>query len=246
MKKIVCLMMAALMFVFPFISVNAEEAPKEKVKVHIFYSETCSFCKALHEFTDELAEDKEYKDMFEVVDYSLSDSANSVLMDEVGSYFGDDTGSVPYYVIGDETFIGFSVESSADKIKDAIEEAYNDEEYTDIVSSIADGSLDIDDSKLTEEDDDKDDNDTVGYVILAITAVIVIVIICSRSGESYYDENSIEEDVEEEEVVEEEVEEEEVEEEEEPEKTASTSKSTTSKKTSTSTKKKKTNSKKKK
>lgn len=237
MKKFLGLLMALLLVIIP-VNIYAEEdkkeeAEKEKVRLHIFYGETCSFCAELHAFTDQLLKDKDYNYMFEVVDYEVwYDEVNSDLMSSVAQYLGVSVTGVPFYVIGEKSFSGYSDETSPQKIKDAIEEAYNDEDYEDVVTGIGEGNITVDDKDLDEVEED---NDVIGYIILGITAVIVIAIICGRSGNTYYDDKVYDEEDEEESVIEEK---EEVKEEKPVKKATNSKKSSTTKKT-TSTKKKK-------
>ena len=234
MKKIFGVLLALLVAVMPLFGVSAE-GEKEKINFYIFYGDGCGFCASLHEYTDQLQKNKEYKDMFTIVDYEVwSNTQNATLMTKVGEYFGTEVSGVPFYVIGDKYFSGFSAESSPAQIEAAIKAAYENKEYVDIVAGIGEGTITVGDAQLSENDD-KTQNNIVGYIILGITAIIIVAIIFGRSQETYYDED---EEVEEEEEIEEDEEEEEVVEE-KPKKevkktnTKATSKATTTKKATT-------------
>lgn len=205
MKKVFSLLLALLVAVMPVLGVNAAEE-KEKVKFYIFYGDGCGFCASLHSYTDELEKNKEYNEMFEIVNYEVwSNSTNATLMSSVGEYFGTKVTGVPFYVIGEKYFSGFSAESSPAQIEAAIKEAYNDKDYKDIVAGIGSGELTPGDAAQNENETN---NNAVGYMILGITAIIVVAIIFGRSKESYYDDEDVEEEVEEETEEDEEVEEE--------------------------------------
>lgn len=201
MKKFLSLLLALLVAVIPALGVSAAEE-KEKVKFYIFYGDGCGFCASLHSYTDELEKNEEYNDMFEIVNYEVwSNSTNATLMSSVGEYFGTKVTGVPFYVIGEKYFSGFSIESSPSQIEAAIKEAYEDEDYKDIVAGIGSGELTPGDAAQTENETN---NNAVGYMILGITAIIVVAIIFGRSKESYYDDEEVEEETEEDEEVEEE------------------------------------------
>ena len=236
MKKILSVLLALLVALTPIFGVSAKEE-KEKVNFYIFYGDGCGFCASLHDYTDKLQKNKEYKDMFTIVDYEVwSNAQNSTLMTKVGEYFGTEVSGVPFYVIGDKYFSGFSAESSPSQIEAAIKAAYENKDYVDIVAGIGEGSITVGDAQLSEQDN-KTENNIVGYIILGITAIIVVAIIFGRSKDTYYDED--EEEVEEDETEEDEDEEEEEIVEEKPKKevkktnTKTASKSTTTKKATT-------------
>lgn len=157
---------------------TTKETVKEgsKIKIHVFYSSTCGYCKALHEFLDELSKDSTYGSMFEVVDYEVSNSDNSELKTEVDTYY-DHAGNtgVPVYIIGNQYFDGYGA-SYNDRIKSAIKEAYESGKTFDAVEKLA--------AKLNK------DNNVVGYVILAGVAVMIIAVIISSSKNRYYEDET--------------------------------------------------------
>lgn len=230
MKKILSIILALIVMVVPVMGVSAEES--NKVNFYIFYGDGCGFCEKLHNFTAELEKDKEYNKMFNIVDYEVwKNQENSDLMVKVGEYFGEDVDGVPFYVIGDKHFSGFSEESSPAEIKAAIKAAYENKDYVDIVAGIGQGTITKNNSDL-DETDAKNDNNMVGYILLGITAVIVVAIIFGRSNATYYptEEQMIAD-------VLEEVEEKQPKKEVKKSTKSSTAKKTTSKSSSTSTKK---------
>jgi len=230
MKKFFSVILALTLVLLPIVSVSAKEE-KEKVTMYIFYGDGCGYCAALHSYVEKLVENKEYKDKVNIVNYEVWGSVeNSTLMTNVAAYLNVKADGVPFYVIGDWSSSGFASEASPAQIEAAIDEAYNDEDYVDVVAGVGSGQMTIKDAEATEEENKKQ-NDLVGYIILGVTAVIVVAIIFGRSNDTYYDEET------EEEVLDEEVEEDEDEEEEpkkvvkKKEETKAASKSTTTKKT---------------
>lgn len=203
--KLFCVLMVALMLLAPVTGVYAKKkttttttttaAVKEgAVNVYVFYSPTCPHCSDLHEYLAELGEDKEYKNLFNVVDYDVvSSQTNYDLWEKVAEYFGVKVDGVPFYVIGDQYYEGFG-DSAKDTIKAAIKNAHNDSKYLDVVDGIGKGEI----TGQKEETEDKKGNNMVGMVILAITVVIIIIlIVCSSKNKYYDDEEDDDEDLEE-------------------------------------------------
>ena len=66
----------------------------------------------------------EYGKYFNMVTYEVwNDSANAQLMEEVSNYLDNPAGGVPYIIIGDKVFAGYSTEYD-ESIKDAITTLY--------------------------------------------------------------------------------------------------------------------------
>ena len=192
MKKFLKVLMIMILVAFPFVSVNAKttkKAEKEPINFYIFYGKTCGFCQKLHNYTATLEKDKTINSKFRIVDYEVwYDENNSELMTKVGNYFNFDVDGVPFYVIGDQYFTGFSEETSPEKIVQAINEEYSASDYVDVIAGIQDGSIKVSDSNNSEKvyNENKKKNDVVGYIILGITAAIVIAILFGRSSTGQY------------------------------------------------------------
>lgn len=176
MKKflsiLVCLM-AVCLFSSNVIAdeVALTEAPKT-VNVYIFTKDGCPHCVEAKEFFAKLKEDKTYGDMFNLVAIQVYDSDwnadenNMAIMTDVAEKFGDEVSGVPYIVIGDSYSVNGYAASLDSEIKKAIEEAYEDEKYEDVVAPIAAKYAD----GLGEKVDDKKDDTGV---IIAILAVVI-------------------------------------------------------------------------
>lgn len=142
-KILIFSLFACMMLIFPFF-VSAEEKDEDtteasdKVTVHIFKRSGCPYCEAALEFFDELAEDKEYGEYFELAKYDVvSESESSQLFDELADYLDETIEGVPYIVIGEERFPGYT-ESWNEDMKSAIKELYETpvDERVDIVSNV--------------------------------------------------------------------------------------------------------------
>lgn len=191
MKKFLYLIMM-LVLVLPF-AVDAKKTTKsiKPVNVYVFYGDGCGYCAKLHEYTAELEKDSTMNKKFKIVDYEVwKNQTNSDLMIKVGTYFNQKITGVPFYVVGEETFSGWDDNSGA-TLKAAINEAYSNKKYKDVVAKIIDGSIEVSESdinKVQESSQSNTDNgnqdtstDKVAYVILGVTIVIVLAIIFGRS-----------------------------------------------------------------
>lgn len=121
-------------------NVAATKLKKEKINVYIFYGSTCPHCHHAFEFFDSIEED--YGKYYNIKRYEtwLWDNIdNSKALEKVAAHFGTakDKIGVPYIVIGDKVFLGYS-EDYNDEIKEQIVNTYNEEnkEKKDVVGPI--------------------------------------------------------------------------------------------------------------
>ena len=118
-----------------------EETTKEKINFYLFRGEGCPHCAEAEEWLDTLAEDEEFSNYYNLVDYEVwYDEENEELMEKVGKKLNTDVSGVPFIVIGEHYFSGFA-SSMVDEIKEAIVEEYNNENYVDIVREVLDENL---------------------------------------------------------------------------------------------------------
>lgn len=118
---------------------ETEVVENEKINVYLFWGQGCGYCEAAKEFFSSIEE--EYGKYFELVDYEVwYDKNNNALKESVVEYFKDDVTGVPYIVIGETTFGGYASDFDED-IKDAIVEAYEDDDYVDYVAKIIAGDI---------------------------------------------------------------------------------------------------------
>lgn len=129
MKKIY-LLITTILLLLP-ISINA----KEKVDLYLFHSETCSHCQAEIEYLSKL--EKEY-DNLELHLYEINNSKkNTELMIEIKDKLDIDSPNVPFAIIGNYYYIGYS-----DGIKEGIKELvdkYSEEKQIDVIKPILEG-----------------------------------------------------------------------------------------------------------
>ena len=107
--------------------------------VYLFYGQSCGYCQKFLEFLNSII--PEYGKYFKVVGYEVwSNSSNADLMDKAAKILDKSADGVPFIVIGDQVFTGYS-SSYDEKIKSAIKSLYDtkkDARY-DILKEIENG-----------------------------------------------------------------------------------------------------------
>lgn len=140
-KSIMCLLIVMICSLFISVFspvVNATE--KEPVTLYLFHGSTCPHCQDALAFLKKLLKNDEFKDIFQVRAIEIwGSSTNSELANKASEAMGDEpiNGSVPYIVIGDKTFGGYS-SSSDTNIKNAIKDAYNNNKEDKIKNIVGD------------------------------------------------------------------------------------------------------------
>ena len=135
MKKLF-IMLCCLVLVFMPMTVRAAE--KEKVNVYIFYGDGCPHCHRAFEFFKSI--DEEYGKYYKLVKFETwYSSSNNKMLIEVAEKMGSDLEKlgVPYIVIGDKVFEGYTEEYD-EEIKKTIKETYENGDYEDKVKPIID------------------------------------------------------------------------------------------------------------
>ncbi len=134
MKKFI-MTLCLLLVLIPSIA-KADNKEKEKINVYIFYGDGCPHCHKAFEFFEDIEE--EYGQYFNLVKYETWYShRNNKMMSSVADALKTEKENlgVPYIIIGDKTFLGYS-ESYNEDIKKAIVDAYNDDSYIDKVKPV--------------------------------------------------------------------------------------------------------------
>lgn len=101
-------------------SITNTEVEEEKINLYLFRGEGCPHCAEEEEWLDVIKED--YKDYLNIYEFEVwNHPDNAKLMDEVKAEFKVTSTGVPFTVIGDNYFVGFSDTTSVNmenKIKD--------------------------------------------------------------------------------------------------------------------------------
>lgn len=116
MKNVVRIFLMLLLFVVTIGNVYADE--KNLVNIYLFYSDDCPHC---HEELEYLAEKESNNDFITVYKYEISDSDNVKLLDQVSALYDTPVTGVPFTIIGDKYFKGFSRKNYGDRFDAAIE-----------------------------------------------------------------------------------------------------------------------------
>ena len=96
----------------------------KQATIYLFRGQGCAFCLKFLNFLNDIYEEEGNK--FKVISFeSWQDDKNAALLKEVAEFNGDDKYGVPYIIIGDEVFPGFTEEAYGDAVKKAINKVYS-------------------------------------------------------------------------------------------------------------------------
>ena len=141
-----------------------------KINVYIFQGETCSYClKAITYFSSIISE---YGDYMNVYSYEVWKNAdNAKLMEDVAKVFDETADGVPYIVIGNKTFVGYS-ETMDTEIETQIKATYDSSDKYDVMNNL--GSK-LNGAKETNNSSSNNGNDVLLWLILitSVTSIIV-------------------------------------------------------------------------
>ncbi len=187
MKKFrLLLLLLAMFLVMPF-TVFAEgeevtttsDSTDNRVPLYFFRGESCSHCAEANEWFNSIQE--EYGSKFKIVDYEVWHSEeNSKLMQDVASARGETADGVPYIIIGEKSWNGFTDSYKSEMIAQ-IESMYekNPEERYDIMEYVTSGGT----SGGAKTEKEKSSNDVLALiVILVITGGICFGVYKARSN----------------------------------------------------------------
>lgn len=120
---------------------NTTNNEKEKINVYVFTKDGCPHCEHAKSFFKSIKD--EYGKYFNLTIYEVYDASWNAddelksLMDNVAEKRGDKVNGVPYIVIGsNNSWPGYQASYDED-IKKAIVNEYNNEDYFDLVKSLA-------------------------------------------------------------------------------------------------------------
>lgn len=178
MKKFRKILLLFAILAFLPIGVNA----KEKINVYLFRKTGCGYCEKALTFFTNLSQDSEYKNYFQLVEKEVSGSKeNSNLMAKTAKVLNKEVSGVPFIVIGEESFIGYS-NSYDDSIKEAIKNAYESENYKDIVAPMI-------------KSDTKESNSAAITIIILVVSIagVGFLVYMARENENSYTEKPVKE-----------------------------------------------------
>ena len=158
LKYLVVLLIAALIIPFT-IQVKAEGEESKEVKVYFFRGEGCSHCAEAEAWFQSIEE--EYGSYFQVIDYETwYNRENADLMQRVAKARGEKAEGVPYIIIGNQSWNGFTQEYGSEMIERIKSEFEKDvKDRYDIIKL------------LPEMENEKD---STGSDILALVIILVV------------------------------------------------------------------------
>lgn len=130
---------------------NYKENDKQ-VTIYLFRGKGCAFCRAFLTFLNSITD--EYGKYFKVVSFEVwNDAENSALLSSVAAFMDKKLEGVPFIVIGDKVFDGYT-ESYDEDIKNTIKELYNSNDRYDVFAQMTDKDLEV--TANTTEDETGD------------------------------------------------------------------------------------------
>ena len=140
------------------------EATDNKVPVYIFRGEGCPHCEeALTWFS---GIEGEYGSKYKIVDYETwYNEDNAALMEKVAKARGETAEGVPYIIIGDKSWSGFSEADYAEEIKTQIDAVYAQD-----VSARYDVMKYLDNPTKKKSSDDSGSNDALILLLILVIA----------------------------------------------------------------------------
>lgn len=131
----------------------------DKITIYFFRGKGCKFCKAFLSFLNDII--PEYGKYFNVKAYDVwNDSNSDKLLDEVGEFLNQPSEGIPYVVIGETVFNGYTTDYD-DEIKKAIVKEYNKKKRYDV---------------LYEMNEANKEEDTIDYTPVYVTGAVVTII----------------------------------------------------------------------
>lgn len=168
MKKLLFMIVVVFCFIVMPCGVHATG----DVTIYVFRGSTCPHCEEALEYFNK------HKDQIpegvSVVTYEVWDNSNnSKLLDAVSEKLGEKTGSVPFFVIGNESIVGYNGVVAFNKIISTAENYLEDESYTDVVKEQA-NELGINVKSMTLDELYSEPNKTVTIVVYSIFGIVVL------------------------------------------------------------------------
>lgn len=138
------------------------EENNKQVTVYLFRGAGCTHCYDFLTYLNSIT--KEYGNMFKLRSFEVyNNQDNATLKDKVAKYFKENADGVPYIIIGQNTFYGFS-DKMENKVLKAIKSEYEAKEKFDVLD------------EMEKSESKKNPNDAL-YIIIPIIAIIIIIII---------------------------------------------------------------------
>ena len=175
--KRILLVLLLLVMVVPFNTISA----KEKVKVYIFRGEGCPHCQDAEDFFDSIKGD--YGKYYRLISYEVwNNEENSALMEATAKALNTEASGVPFIVIGDKYYSGFT-DNMGDEIKTKIKDLYKNgsKDVMKYVSEDVKANA-VSDQETSADSSESNSKDAVALIIiLVVLCLIVLLIIYARN-----------------------------------------------------------------
>lgn len=157
----------------------------DAITIYLFRGHGCSHCLEFLNYLADTLLDK-YAGKIDLISYEVwNDTANADLFEQVADFMGDSADGVPYIVIGDKTFIGYS-ESMNDDITSAIEELLASDSRYDVFDELS--NSDVVSSENDEASSANISTIVICNIIIMILGIVVIVIFNNRNQKELLEE----------------------------------------------------------
>ena len=154
-----------------------------KPNIYLFRGHGCGYCYKMIEYLTSIID--EYGKYFNLVSYEVwYDEDNSLLFRKVASVLDDEANGVPYLVIGEKSFVGYTTSYNSD-IEAAIKEYYNSSNKYDVMDHLDEAKLDETDSEASAGSAN-DFANTSSYKQNVSTVLMYIVILATFAGCALY------------------------------------------------------------
>lgn len=146
-------------------NVDYEESDKQ-ITVYLFRSSNCQYTKPLLEYFNSISD--EYGEYFKLMAFDVAQNSDNMdLYREVVDFLGQEVKGVPFYVIGDKTYLGFS-EEAKDEIGRTIKAEYDRFDRYDVFEAMAEQA-----TRPEEKPEEKREFSLLFYVFIFIIIVVV-------------------------------------------------------------------------
>lgn len=156
----------------------------DAITIYLFRGYGCPYCQAFLKFLNSIVD--EYGKYFKLVSYEVwNDQNNNNLMQIISNFLEKPATGVPYIIIGDQVFSGFSEAESPEPIKEAIKKLYDTKksERYDVFEEY--------DKYLDEQNKPKTDPVTICWIVgsVAIGTIVVLMFVNMKYNSLLYEIN---------------------------------------------------------
>lgn len=150
----------------------------DKVNIYMFRGDTCSYCLKAVTYFSTIVDN--YGDKFNLITYEVwKNSDNAKLMDEFAKTLGEEPNGVPYIIIGDKSFTGYSEEMNS-QIESQINKVYKQTDRYDVMNNLDSGTTTIKEVKSNNTSS----SSMVWLFILQIISILGLIIYVNKNNKN--------------------------------------------------------------